>query len=499
MPTPVSHFARTRVSALLAPGAILALVALAACGNSSFSGSTGGAPPPPLNTSVTVLFSSTANDSLTNFSIGISSIVLTNQAGGTVSVYASPLSNAAGPEFIRLNGAVEPFTTVQIPEGTYTGATVTLSGCEFTNVFYNQGLNTATWDEGYCSEGTGRSTVNLAAPVAISGSAMALAFNLQVAQSYTLDLDESNTAFSTYTIDPVFTLSPITISAAPTSIANGRILGLNGSLNSVGATKTTNFFSMLLADGTVVTANMNSSTVFQGISGMSALGPTGTVNVDLALQSDGSMLATRVEMDTTSTLLSDSGYWLTFYGAENIYTSTANDQVGCINGTPPYLCGGLYQSYAGTNYFVSGEFTNLASLPFTPTFNATTTALAQYTRASLATGGGTQNYPTADALTLQPQTVNGAVQSVANQNGTAVYTVVLAPYNLFSTTQADYLPGTQTLTTPNTVTVYADSSTQFLHTAMIEEGDLLRFRGVIFNDGGTLRMDCNEILDGVAE
>jgi hypothetical protein len=497
MPTPVSRSARTCVSALLAPFAIAALIALAACGNSSISGGTGGNPPPPLNTLVTVLFTSTANDALVNFNMGISSIVLTNQAGGTVSVYASPLSNAAGPEFIRLNGAVEPFATVQIPEGTYTGATVTLSGCEFTNVFYNQGLNTATWDEGSCGEGTGKSTVNLAAPIAISGSAMALEFNLQVAQSYTLDLDESNTGLSTYTIDPVFTLSPITISAAPTSIADGRILGLNGSVNSVSSAANT--FSLLLADGAVLTAKTNSSTVFQGIADMSALAATQTANVDLVLQTDGSMLAMRLEVDNPSTTLSNSGYWLTFYAGENIYNSTANDQVGCVNGVPAYLCGGLYQSYAGTNYFVSGEFSNVASLPFTPTFNATTTALAQYTTASLATGGGTQNYPTADAITLQSQTVNGTVESVSNENGIAVYTVVLAPYNLFSTTQANYLPGTQTLTTPNTVTVYADSSTQFLHTAMIEEGDLLRFRGVIFNDGGTLRMDCNEILDGVAE
>jgi hypothetical protein len=498
MPVPDKYSARPLISKLLVPLTLLALLALAACGSGSGGGG-GTTPPPPTNTAVTVLFTSTANDALTNFPIGISSIVLTNQAGGTVSVYASSQGAASGPDFVRLNGALEPFNTVQIPEGTYTSATMALSGCSFTNVYFNQGLTISTWDEGSCSEGTGTSTVNLAAPIAISGTAMALEFNLQVAQSYTLNLDETNTGFSTYTIDPVFTLSPITISAAPNSIANGRILGLNGSLNSVGSTKSTNFFSMVLADNTVITANMNSSTVFQGIADMSALGPTGIVNVDLALQSDGSMLATRVEEDNTSTLLSDSGYWLTFYSGENIYTSTANDQVGCVNGIPPYLCGNLYESYPNTNYLVSGEFTNLASLPFTPTFNATTTALAQYTSASLSIGGGSQNYPTAETLTLEPQTINGTVQSVSNQNGVAVYTVVMAPYNLFSTLQANYLPGTQTLTMPNTVTVYADSSTQFVHTTMIEEGDLLRFRGVIFNDGGTLRMDCNEVLDGVAE
>jgi hypothetical protein len=47
--------------------------------------------------------------------------------------------------------------------------------------------------------------------------------------------------------------------------------------------------------------------------------------------------------------------------------------------------------------------------------------------------------------------------------------------------------------------VYADSSTQSLNTMPIVVGSVLRFYGLVFNDSGTLRMDCAQINDGVPE
>jgi hypothetical protein len=50
---------------------------------------------------------------------------------------------------------------------------------------------------------------------------------------------------------------------------------------------------------------------------------------------------------------------------------------------------------------------------------------------------------------------------------------------------------------PTTVTVYADGNTQLLQSGSIAPGSLLRFRGLVFSDNGTLRMDCAKVLDGV--
>jgi hypothetical protein len=43
------------------------------------------------------------------------------------------------------------------------------------------------------------------------------------------------------------------------------------------------------------------------------------------------------------------------------------------------------------------------------------------------------------------------------------------------------------------------SSTQMFNTIPLATGATLRFHGLVFNDSGTLRMDCAQIDDGVAE
>jgi hypothetical protein len=47
--------------------------------------------------------------------------------------------------------------------------------------------------------------------------------------------------------------------------------------------------------------------------------------------------------------------------------------------------------------------------------------------------------------------------------------------------------------------VYADSNTQQLNTNPVAVGSVVRFYGLVFNDNGTLRMDCAQINDGVPE
>ena len=56
---------------------------------------------------------------------------------------------------------------------------------------------------------------------------------------------------------------------------------------------------------------------------------------------------------------------------------------------------------------------------------------------------------------------------------------------------------TTLLTSPLQVVVYADQNTQMLTAPAV--GSALRFTGVIFNDNGTLRMDCTQVAGGVAE
>ncbi len=101
-------------------------------------------------------------------------------------------------------------------------------------------------------------------------------------------------------------------------------------------------------------------------------------------------------------------------------------------------------------------------------------------------------------MTLVPQTINGTVSAISTTGNFATYTVTLAPYDLFP--QFAVQPGQTTLlTSPNTVVVYTDSNTQMLNSSKVSVGGLSRFYGLVFNDNGTLRMDCAQINDGVPE
>jgi hypothetical protein len=54
------------------------------------------------------------------------------------------------------------------------------------------------------------------------------------------------------------------------------------------------------------------------------------------------------------------------------------------------------------------------------------------------------------------------------------------------------------LTDPSNVVVYANGNTQLLNTKPLAVGSVVRFNGMLFNDNGTLRMDCGQVNDGVA-
>jgi hypothetical protein len=492
------------VSAKCVSSSLLFFAAIALCA-AQLTGCNSGRPQPGDGTNpsgdstVTVIATSTANDQLFAYGATITSIVLTNKAGTPVTLYTSASEASPqvfGMEWMHLNGAAEPFATEKIPNGTYISAGITISGCYFTQVTTAQGMTTSTDAEGTCSEGTGTGTVGLAAPIVLSGNATALLLDLQVSSSWTMATPGMTSTQTTYTIDPTFILSTIAVSAQPANLNNGLISGLHAEITSVDSTKNT--LGIQMSAGATATLHANTSTKYQGaIAQLCDVTTNLEANLDVSIQTDGTLLATRVEVDDASEPYVDTQYGTFLNASTQVTAGVVTDPIGCPDSTF-YNCDGLYQFLPQTNYGVSLEFANVAQLPFTPVFNAATYTPGQYTSAIVTNGGGTQNLPVAKTITLEPQTLNGVVESVTNQNGFAVYTVSLAAYDVFVAPNA-YNPAPTPLTSSQTVTVYADTSTQFLHAAMVETGDTLRFRGVVFNDGGTLRMDCDEVLDGVTE
>jgi hypothetical protein len=466
------------------------------CGGGSSPTSVAPIPPPVQNTSVTILVSSTANDRVIQANLTVTNLMLTDAMGNSVNVLSSPQS----AEFIHLNGPTESLVTVDVPQGVYTAATASLGNANFACV--------ALTSSGGISAGTttlisGTPTVTVPAPISISGTHLNLALNLQISSS------QGNSACSALdtvpppgsseaTITPAFMLTAM----APTAqMMSSDLAGETGLIGVVSALASDGSgFSVAGADGPAWSVKANGSTVFQGIAGLSALSVGMPVNFDASPQSDGSLLASRVEV--TDANVSE----LTVWRGPMIFISNAAPQRDLF---VTESAGPLYVGFEGgpwglgfgadTIYQTSAQFSNLSSLPFSATFAADNIVAGQsvYLSTHASAFPNSPGLVAVTTVTLLPQTINGTVTAVGSAGSFTTYTVALANYNLF-TALATQGGQTTILTNPGSVVVYMDSSTQMLNTVPLAAGSLLRLNGLVFNDNGTLRMDCAEVWDGVA-
>jgi hypothetical protein len=477
---------------------LLALVAASTgCGSGRMSSSS--APTLTGNTSVTLLLTSTANDQLSQFDINFSSISLTNQSGKTVNLFTT-LQN---PEFIHLNGKAEPLLTVNVPQDIYTSATATIGNSGFTCVAFDPSSNGLDLAEfAYGSTPSSQVTVNMPTPITITGVAMGLSLDMQVSQSATYSICGAG---GTYSITPTFNLAPVAFSPP---LAEPSLEGQIASVDAAG-----NSFTMALAGGEMLAPNTASangatlsiktdnSTLYQGIKSFSSLTVGMLVDMDAAIQADGSQLATRItaeDADTTNLSVS-AGPLLQLAASQPTLFAFGRQDQGYLRSSG--LAGDLMPYSSGSAVFqVSGRFSNLQALPFVPSFEAANLFAGQnvYVTSHATTLSPGPTYFPATTVTLIPQTINGTIGAVGSDGGFTTYTVALASYDLIPSLAVQ--PGqTTVLTDPSNVVVYVDGNTQMLNTTPLAAGSLLRFNGLLFNDNGTLRMDCGQVNDGVAE
>jgi hypothetical protein len=461
---------------------------LAACG-----GHNGSAPPPatpigPTQVPMSVVATATANDRLYEFKVRLTSLKLTNNSGKTVEV----IPEAQSVEFMHLNGSGEPLAAASIPTDTYVAASAMIDTASFSCA----ALNT------YGAVGTGTFatdsptvTVNLPAPLVIGQAPAALLLDLQVAKSMSYTSCSAG-SLQPWSLEPTFTLTTLTLGQSASS--SSLMTNLDGVVSAVDGSA----IRVTAADGPVWSIVVDSKTRYQGIVDLAALTPGAAVDMDATLQADGSLHAVRLAVADTG--VGDLTMWrgpLSFIDAQTpVFEALPIETQGTLFQPQPSMPLGAWQLSFGSSAFrVSPQLSNLRALPFSAVFEGGNLVPGQtaYLTTHAAAFPDSPNIVSASTVTLLPQTLNGKVVAVSEEGGFTAYSVALAPYDLF-TALAQQQGQATLLTAPGTLVVYTDSSTRKFNTTPLALGSVQRFRGLVFNDGGTLRMDCGWIFDGVA-
>jgi hypothetical protein len=447
------------------------------------------------NTQVTVAVTGTGNDQLSEFNMVLNTVTLMSKSGKTANLITAP----QGFEFVHINGQLAPAITVTVPQDIYISGTATVGTATFecANYVPDFGLTTATYQYGYTPNSN--VTVNLTSPITITGSNMGLLIDLQVSQSAMLPSNCWDNGAS-WSITPTFDVTSAVFSPQPTNPNNGKVAALDGEVSAIAPSGDS--FTLAVAEGdgpqeqVVVSAGNN--TVYQGIAGFNGLTVGTFVDMDGALQPDSSVLASRIAVEYASTLNVAAGPLIFVDAAEPALADWAGDQEG-IDYADAYFIGAQLFSFDSAVFQISGQLTNLQSLPFVPSFTGSNMVAGQNLYlSSPRLSDGSNPYTELDAVTLIPQNINGSVTASTLSGSFTDYSVSLAPYDLFPNLAVQ--PGqTILLNNPSDVEVYVDGNAQLLNRQPLGVGGTFRFYGLVFNDNGTLRMDCAQVNDGVSE
>ena len=348
------------------------------------------------------------------------SLTLTSQSGKTVSLLApaSPQST----EFMHVNGSAEPLATVSVPKDVYTSAAII-----FGNALFDCEPNPSTGDGadwalfgGFGLPSTLIPIVNLPTPIKVTGSAMGLSLDLQVSKSIQFGSCPS-LGVGQYTFTPTFNLTPVTLASQPSNVGNGKLTGLTGLISAVDLTGSS--FTVTAADGPVWSASTNAATAFQGIPGISSLVTGMPINMDAAIQADGSLLATRVEVDDTNPSdLSVTSGPLSAIVTSGLLAALGPQPALWLVGTMDqgylyskgFLIGSQPFTYYNPNavFQISGQLNNLQSLPFAASFTAANIVPGQNASLTMHVTDSNGFHPLT-TVTLIPQTIDGTVSAVS--------------------------------------------------------------------------------------
>ena len=405
-------------------------------------------------------------DQVISLALTVESITLTDASGSTATVLSTPVQI----EVSHLDAVQEPLLPpLNIPQDTYTSATITVANPVVTYVDSTTGLVVKT----NATLAASSTTVTFSSPITVSATSTPICFDLLVGQSVAI-------SGSTVTVTPTFNVTQIQLAPQPTNDGNGKVSGIFGVVVSVSGTNLT----IQGPNGQQLTLETNTNTQLQGFTSLSTLTAGELVDVDVAQQQDGSLLALRIHLAPATAVNVLAGPVTSVTGSPaTSFTQVIRQQLG-----PSVSASAVGTTYTitvagATTFGLAPQSGTLPSLPFTPVFSAATLIAGQNVAVETSSVSGTT--ATAVTVTLLPQTVGGTVTAQTISGGFTIYTIALPAQSALAK-----------LTGATSVMVYVNSNTQMMNASAIMVGSTVRFNGLLFNDSGTLVLLAGACNDG---
>src|SRR5215510_16556539 len=258
---------------------ILLALFLAGCGGGNGSNVTS----TPLSGNVTINTGDAVNDQIIKFELTVSVVTLTG-SGGTSNT-GNLLSKPVEVEFVHQAGHFEPLAIVNVPAGTYSGATLSVSNPEV--VVVNSGVPTKV----PATLTSSTITVTFSPAITITNSnSTVINFDLDLANSVTLNGNPVSSA----TVAPKFNVTTSTVNQNNNEDDdNGEIEDVHGKVTNITAPN----FTIQTAQSTITFATDANTKFEDGISSLSQLKVGQIVEVDGVTRPDGTKLATKVELE----------------------------------------------------------------------------------------------------------------------------------------------------------------------------------------------------------
>lgn len=466
---------RLTLRGLIASLVLAGVIALTSCSGGSAANSMSPATASAQSAAVTVNIGDSPDDRVAALEVTIASISLVNDSGTAVPVVTTPIQI----ELRRLAGTFRPISLSSVPVGTYTQANIQLSAAEI-NV-----IDPATGQlvEKNLPVPSSPITIKFASPLVLTTQAATVNLDFNLASSVAIDA-AGNITFSPTIIATTGMVRPDNENEAE----EGEIEEVVGAVTGISSPS----FTIMLGQGPQkLTFLTNSSTEFKDVGSLSGITNGTIVEVHAVTQTDGTLLATKVEVEVEDEneqeaeaeglVVSTSGSPLTQFAI------LVRDRSGDSSKSSPLGSTLTVDVNSNTNFVIDSDGFDLSKLSFTPVFDASSITKGQNVEAEMDSHeieaedehSGSMAI-TADKVRLKQQALTGIVSDLTQTGNASSFTLTVAPDSVFAM-----------LAGQTAISVVGQASTQMKTT--IANGGTAQVRGLLFFSSGKYTLFADRV------